>query len=165
MSHEPAYRCPSTWRWIGKLTPPKTLLTSVARETLMADLRNHHQVPLQLLVAPAGYGKTTLIMQWRQALLSDTPRGAVAWLSLDEADGKPHRFLACLILALNRAGISLGYLSRLATTQALDPQPHRTVAALAHALSQTHRPMILMIDDYHAVNSREVDHLMQPLFR
>lgn len=63
MSHEPAYRCPSTWRWIGKLTPPKTLLTSVARETLMADLRSHHQVPLQLLVAPAGYGKTTLMMQ------------------------------------------------------------------------------------------------------
>ena len=163
MSHEPPYHCPSTWRWIGKLTPPKTLLTSVPRDTLIADLRTHHQVPLQLLVAPAGYGKTTLMMQWRQALLRDTPRTAVAWLSLDEADGKPHRFLACLILALNRAGISLGYLSRLATTQALDPQPHRTVAALAHALSQTHRPMILMIDDYHAVNSREVDHLMQAL--
>ena len=163
MSHEPPYRCASIWRWIGKLSPPKTLLTSVARETVLASLRTHHQLPLQLLVAPAGYGKTTLMMQWRQELLTNTPRAAVAWLSLDDADGEPHRFLTCLILALNRAGVPLGHLSRLATSQALDPQPHRTVAALAQALTQAKRPVIVMIDDYHAINSRDVDQLMHTL--
>ena len=55
-------------------------------------------VPLTLLTAPAGYGKTTLLMQWHEVVRQQTPEAVVAWLSLDEADGEPQRFLAYLIL-------------------------------------------------------------------
>ncbi|WP_300729486.1 LuxR C-terminal-related transcriptional regulator [Pseudomonas sp.] len=163
MTHDPLYSASCSWCWIGKITPPKTLVTSQIRETLLATLHTHGHVPLVLLVAPAGYGKTVLLMQWRQELLKCTPNANVAWLSLDEADGEPNRFLAYLILALERSGLKLGHLSRLAESQSLDAQPHRTLRALAHALEQSEQPVTLLLDDYHAVGGHEVNHILQTL--
>ena len=163
MSHSPSRLSTSTWFWIGKLTPPKTLLTSTPREALLASLRTHGRRPLLLFVAPAGYGKTVLLMQWRQELLVNCAQSVVAWLSLDDADAEPNRFLAYLILALERAGLRLGHLYRLAEAQSLDAQPQRTIAALLQALSQANRPVTLLIDDYHTAACCEVDHIMQNL--
>ena len=70
---------------------------------LMPKRKQH--LALTLVVAPAGFGKTTLMMQWRQTLLSTTSPGIVAWLSLDEADSDPNRFLSYLILTLERAAV------------------------------------------------------------
>ena len=150
----------STWCWIGKLTPPHTLLTSKVRETLLASLRQQPSPPLLLVVAPAGYGKTILLMQWRQELLARPAPAHLAWLSLDEADAEPNRFLAYLILALERAGLELGPLSHLAATQSLDAQPLRTLSALLHALSHADHPITLLLDDYHCVTCKEVDHIV-----
>ena len=52
---------------------------------------------LTLVSAPAGYGKTTLVTEWMQSLQIRT-----AWLSLDQADNDPARFLAYLIAALGQ---------------------------------------------------------------
>lgn len=163
MKHDIPHSASSTWCWIGKITPPKTLLTSQIRETLLASLHVRGQVPLLLLVAPAGFGKTVLLMQWRLALLKCTPKANVAWLSLDEADGEPNRFLAYLILALERSGLKLGHLSRLAESQSLDTQPQRTLCALVQVLEQTEHPVTLLLDDYHAVACHEVNNILQTL--
>ncbi|MFP3515272.1 LuxR C-terminal-related transcriptional regulator [Pseudomonas sp. SIMBA_077] len=160
MSNPSSSNAASTWCWIGKLTPPHTLLTSKVRETLLTSLHQHPARPLLLVVAPAGYGKTILLMQWRQALMAQSDAAHHAWLSLDEADADPNRFLAYLILAFERAGLALGHLSHLAATQTLDAQPLRTLTALIHALSQAERPITLLLDDYHSVTSKEVDHLI-----
>ncbi len=114
-----------------------------------------------LIVAPPGYGKTTLLMQWRQALR--TPTGAVAWLSLDEADAEPNRFLAYLILALDHAGLNLGHLTGLAESQSLDTQPQYTITALLRALAQENRRVSLFLDDYHTAANDQLDHIVQDL--
>lgn len=163
MRHTAPHSASSTWCWIGKITPPKTLVTSQVRETLLSSLHAQGHVPLLLLVAPAGYGKTVLLMQWRQELLKCSPKPHVAWLSLDEADGEPNRFLAYLILALERSGVQLGHLSRLAESQSLDAQPQRTLRALAHALEHAEQPVTLLLDDYHMVGCHEVNHILQTL--
>lgn len=163
MNHTLAHHSPSTWCRIGKITPPKTLVTSHMRETLLASLHAHGQIPLLLVVAPAGYGKTVLLMQWREAVLKKTPAVKIAWLSLDEFDGEPNRFLAYLILALEHSGVRLGHLSRLAETQSLDAQPQRTLCALVQALEQTQHPVTLLLDDYHAVANHEVNSILQTL--
>ena len=113
-------------------------------------------VPLTLLTSPAGYGKTTLLMQWHAAIQQQTTKPIVAWLSLDEADAEPNRFLAYLILALDHAGVELAHLPRLAASQALDVQPQRTIQALLRALSEESRAITLMLDDYHLAASPEV---------
>jgi LuxR family maltose regulon positive regulatory protein len=132
------------------------MLTAVVRETLLASMQTHALVPLTLLTAPAGYGKTTLLMQWHAAIQRQTPKAVVAWLSLDEADADPNRFLAYLILSLDHAGVALAHLPRLAALQALDVQPQRTIQALLRALAEEHRAITLFLDDYHLAASPEV---------
>ncbi len=134
--------------------------TSVVRETLLASLQTNTLVPLTLVTAPAGCGKTTLLMQWHSIVQQQTPKPVVAWLSLDEADADPNRFLAYLILALDHAGIALAHLPRLAASQALDVQPQRTILALLRALAEEDRAITLLLDDYHLVASPEVDSLL-----
>ena len=163
MNHTPVHASPSTWCWIGKITPPTTLQTSQIRETLLASLHAQGQIPLLLVVAPAGYGKTVLLMQWREALLKKTPKAKIAWLSLDEVDGEPNRFLAYLILALEHSGLKLGHLSRLAETQSLDAHTQRTLCALVQALEQAQHPVTLLLDDYHAVANHKVNSILQTL--
>ena len=68
--------------------------------------------------------------------------------------------MAYLILALERAGLELGPLSHLAATQSLDAQPLRTLSALLHALSHADHPITLLLDDYHCVTCKEVDHIV-----
>ncbi|MEG2042409.1 MAG: hypothetical protein RR068_15045, partial [Hafnia sp.] len=104
MKQQPPSHSSNAWYWIGKLTPPQPMLTAVVREALLASMQTHALAPLTLLTAPAGYGKTTLLMQWHAAIQRQTPKAIVAWLSLDEADADPNRFLAYLILSLDHAG-------------------------------------------------------------
>ncbi|MDY7534033.1 LuxR C-terminal-related transcriptional regulator [Pseudomonas sp. Bout1] len=163
MNHDPSSDSQHTWRWIGKLTPPLTLLTSMPRHELLASLKARVEGPLILLVAPPGYGKTTLLMQWRQELLHTSPDATVAWLSLDEADAEPNRFLAYLILALDHAGLDLGHLPRLAKFQSLDAHPQRTITALLHAMARENRAVTLLLDDYHTAANEHLEPIVQAL--
>lgn len=146
--------------WAGKLAPPQPRIASVPRTALLCALQANAHAPLTLVTAPAGYGKTTLLMQWQAAQAQSAPGSVQAWLSLDEADAEPNRFLACLILALDQAGIALAHLPRLAAAQALDVQPQRTVQALLQALAQANQRISLVLDDYHLAACAEVDTLV-----
>jgi LuxR family transcriptional regulator, maltose regulon positive regulatory protein len=136
------------------------MLTSVVREALLASMQTNALVPLTLLTAPAGYGKTTLLMQSHAAIRQQTPKAIVAWLSLDESDADPNRFLAYLILSLDHAGVALAHLPRLAALQALDVQPQRTIQALLRALAEEDRAITLFLDDYHLAASPEVSSIL-----
>ncbi|MCR4536818.1 LuxR C-terminal-related transcriptional regulator [Pseudomonas sp. 18.1.10] len=160
MNQKSPPRSSNAWYWIGKLTPPQLLLTSVAREALLNSMQANTLVPLTLLTSPAGYGKTTLLMQWHAAIHQQAPKVLVAWLSVDEADADPNRFLAYLILALDHAGVALAHLPRLAASQALDVQPQRTIQALLRALAEEDRSITLFLDDYHLAASPEVGALL-----
>ncbi|MFM0161996.1 LuxR C-terminal-related transcriptional regulator [Paraburkholderia sediminicola] len=151
------------WMWVGKLAPPRTQLETVPRDALLARLRCHSNEPLTLVVSAPGFGKTTLLSQWRAALAEGADRPPVAWLSLDEADVEANRFLVYLLLALEDAGLDLGSLSPLAHSQALDARPQRTVTALLQALARDSRCFTLMLDDYHRAASSAVDEIVLTL--
>lgn len=152
----------SHWMWVGKLAPPRTQLEAVPRLALIERLQRHADRPLTLIVAAPGFGKTTLLAQWREARRASESAHAqpVAWLSLDEADADPNRFLVYLLLSLEDAGLDLGSLSALAHAQALDAREQRTIAALLQALARDGRCFSLMLDDYHRSASRAVDEIV-----
>ena len=139
----------SHWLWVGKLAPPQNQTQSVPRESLLARLGRRERMELLLVISPPGFGKTTLLTQWRAALLGGPNPRQVAWLSLDEADADPNRMLAYLVLAFEMAGVHSGQLGQRARTQALDPDPQRNVAALLQVLRQHGQRFTLMLDDYH----------------
>jgi len=102
---------------------------------------------LALVSAPAGFGKTTLVSAWLDQLSGVD----IAWLSLDENDNGPVRFLTYLVAALQTVVPELGE----AAGQALAaPQPPAAEAVLTLVLneaSQHERPVVIILDDYDAI--------------
>jgi LuxR family maltose regulon positive regulatory protein len=115
---------------------------------------------LSLISASAGFGKTTLVSEWIAGCKRPT-----AWLSLDEGDNDPTRFLIYVVAALQTlalsevegiaANIGAGALAMLQS-----PQPPATEAILTSLLNEiTAIPdkFILVLDDYHAIDSKPID--------
>jgi hypothetical protein len=75
----------------SKLRPPAERPGAVVRQPLLTRLSEHPRARLILISAPAGWGKTCLLRDWR---LADTVSGT-AWVSVDPGDNDPVRFWAC----------------------------------------------------------------------
>ena len=99
---------------------------------------------LTLVSAPAGFGKTTLVSAWVRAVRKLPLR--VAWLSLDEGDNDPARFLTYLAAALQTVGVQV------------DEDVAATEAYLTALLNQANGvdPFILVLDDYHFITAQPV---------
>ncbi|HYO44991.1 MAG TPA: LuxR C-terminal-related transcriptional regulator [Candidatus Limnocylindrales bacterium] len=107
---------------------------------------------LTLVSAPAGFGKTTLVGEWVAGCGRPT-----AWLSLDEGDSDPGRFLAYLIAALQTVapGAGAGALAMLGSPQ--PPPLEGPLTALLNDLVAIEGDVVLVLDDYHAVEAGPVD--------
>jgi len=107
---------------------------------------------LTLVSAPAGFGKTTLVGEW----VASCGRPA-AWLSLDEGDSDPSRFLTYLIAALQTVapGIGEGVLTVLQSPQ--PPPLESTLTALLNDLATIPSDVVLVLDDYHVLDAKPVD--------
>ncbi len=111
---------------------------------------------LTLVSAPAGFGKTTLVSEWVQGIGEATLPVTVAWLSLDEGDNDPARFLTYLLAALRKVEAELAG-ELLCTLQS--PQPPATVEALTILINEVARipdRIILVLDDYHLIEAQEI---------
>jgi len=108
--------------------------------------------PVTLLIAPAGYGKSTLMAQWHGKLVE---RGvACAWLSLDEDDDDRVRFMRHLIAALQHADPQLG---RSAAGNLDFPGGAKPMLeALAADLAMVRQRLVLFLDDLHFVQDPDV---------
>ena len=107
---------------------------------------------LTLISAPAGFGKTTLVSEW----IASCGR-PVAWLSLDEGDNDPARFISYLVKALQtiQAGIGEGLLAALQSPQPL--QIETILTTLLNEISTIPENFLLVLDDYHSIDSQPVD--------
>ena len=116
---------------------------------------------LTLISAPAGFGKTTLVSEWVAGPRDCPPRlvcgNSVAWLSLDEADNDPARFISYLVAALQtiQPGIGESLLPALQSPQPLHIETLLT--ALLNEVSKIPEHFVLILEDYHSIDSRPVD--------
>jgi LuxR family maltose regulon positive regulatory protein len=110
---------------------------------------------LTLISAPAGFGKTTLVSEW--VAVCERP---VAWLSLDEGDNDPTRFLTYLVAALRMitANIGAGVLGVLQSPQ--PPPTESILTALLNEITTTPDNFILVLDDYQSIDSKPVDNTL-----
>ncbi len=116
---------------------------------------------LTLIVAPAGFGKTTLVSEWCAALRAREADGRpvpVAYVSLDAGDNDPTRFLTYLIAALQGFAPGLGD-SALALLRSPQPTPREAILTVLLndlAALETASPVTVVLDDYHLLSERAV---------
>src|SRR5215467_4919596 len=129
-----------------KFTIPPLRSALLHRSHLLTVLDQSCAVPLTLLSAGAGFGKTTLLSTWaRQSA------GHAAWLTLDEQDNDPTRFWAYVIAALRTCLPIVGEMA-IALLHSLQPPALITVlTSLINDLAAQSRLITLIVEDYHLI--------------
>ncbi len=132
------------------IPPPRTKI--VLRPRLIERLNEGLAGKLTLISASAGFGKTTLVSEWIASC--GMP---VSWISLDEGDSDPPRFITYLVAALQtiQADIGEGLLAPLQSPQPL--QIEVVLTTLLNEISTIPEEFLLVLDDYHSIDSKSVD--------
>jgi LuxR family maltose regulon positive regulatory protein len=148
---------------VTKLFAPPTRTKLVHRPDLLERLSDGLDRKLTLLSAPAGFGKTTLVSHWVENLQSNSELESqsikLAWLSLDQDDNDPVRFLTYFIAALNHidgieTDLGQGALSMLQSPQ--PPPPKSVLISLINELAVIPEKIVFVLDDYHLIESEPI---------
>ncbi len=135
-----------------KLHPPNPRTEWLDRPGLVSSLARTG-AKLVLVGAPAGFGKTTLVAQWRASGAESRP---FAWVSLDDGDDDPSRLWWHVACALQRACPEIGGEGVLRALRV--PEPKITAAVLPiliNELAALRAPAVLVLDDYHVITERD----------
>jgi LuxR family maltose regulon positive regulatory protein len=134
-----------------KLNAPGPRPDHLGRSRLTGRLDQAMAQGVILVCTPAGFGKTTLLAGW-----AASARWPVAWLSLDPEDNDPVRFWRYVIAALDRVSEGLGerLLPLLAPPRVLSGQG--VVTALVNQLQAASEEVVLVLDDYHLLQSAPI---------
>jgi LuxR family transcriptional regulator, maltose regulon positive regulatory protein len=144
-----------------KLYIPQTQPNLVPRPRLIEKFDKSIDQKLTLISAPAGFGKTTLVTEWIGHLRPHSSAEnqldtKITWLSLDEDDNDPTRFLTYFIAALQQAaGIRADFADSLMGMLQLPQTPpiKDIVTAIVNEGAGLTGKLVIVIDDYHLIES------------
>lgn len=133
-----------------KLHAPRLRRGTVTRPRLLERLDRGREARLTLVSAPAGFGKTTLLAGWL-----GTAGQPTAWLSLDQRDNDPVVFWSYVLTALHTA-TDERVSSSLTLLQSAQASLDEVLATLLNELDAVPGELVLVLDDYHLIETREV---------
>lgn len=146
----PHFAAPSSQAFVEG-APPDLTTATVARQAI-APLSMRDRIVA--IVAPAGYGKTTLMGGWFRACKDAAP----LWVGLDASWRDPVFFVRSLLNAVECSSepVAMGAIDATAAVES-------DLLALLQALGQRRRPMVLFFDDVHVVRGSESAHILSRL--
>lgn len=142
-----------------KIAPPVWMGDQVRRELLLSRLDGALARRLTLVHAPAGYGKTSLLAQWRQR--HDDGSVLTAWLTLERDDSDPKRFARYVALALSGEDARAGE----GAPDSADLPPRAALSAIVRRIASEPRPVVLVLDDFHRAESPALVDFLGSLIR
>jgi LuxR family maltose regulon positive regulatory protein len=134
-----------------KLFAPRRRRGLVSRARLIERMNRGTEATLTLISAPAGFGKSTLLAEWREA--APAHAGSTAWLALDTSDSDPAVFWANVIASLRTVVPAIGAGAE-TTGESAAVEPMLT--SLLNDLAALPGDLVLVLDDYHVIEGREV---------
>ncbi|MFM0223926.1 AAA family ATPase, partial [Paraburkholderia dipogonis] len=133
-----------------RLIPPRSTARIVARERLLAQLLDARRNRCVVLQGPAGCGKTSLLIAWREALLS--LGFDIAWLTLAPEDNELAHFLDYLVASLAHVDPAMCREAALLDGRGMDDETvERTIIALVRGIAAHSNDVVLVLDDFHHV--------------
>ncbi len=139
-----------------KLHAPRRRRGVVHRDRLANRLVGPDQPALTLVSAPAGFGKTTLLSEWFSGEQDDR---STAWLSLDGRDNDPALFWSYLVAALRTVVPDVGD-TALSLLQSGATGGDAVATSLLNDLHTLSRNVVVVLDDYHVIESTELHEAM-----
>jgi LuxR family transcriptional regulator, maltose regulon positive regulatory protein len=133
----------------SKLRPPLIRPGTVRRSSLIERLTGGDHGPIVSVVAPAGYGKTTLLSQW-----AERNGQAFAWVSVDEGDNDAKVLLSYVAEALNAVEPIDGRVFDALASPASSVSGS-VVPRLGRAFASMAAPVVLVLDDVHVLRDYE----------
>lgn len=134
-----------------KFLRPSSDPRAVRRERLYGLLQPGTPKRLNLVVAPAGYGKTTLLSQWCAQLGSSS-----TWLSLDEHDNEPRRFWQYIVGAFEHSGLAGMERCRQQLSHCSLQELEGPITSLVNALAADGANWSLVLDDFHFIQHPDI---------
>jgi LuxR family maltose regulon positive regulatory protein len=148
---------------LAKMAPPSANRLRVERGRLLDLLQTSETRRLILLKAPAGYGKTTLAVDWCEQLRRSS--SIVAWLSVDEDDNEPSAFAYHITKTIQRAAPALAESAIGLLTETKLIAPRNVLSATINAVAESDDEVYLFLDDYHAITDSRSHELTAYLLR
>ena len=132
----------------------------VPRPRLTEQLDRGAAAKLTLVSAPAGFGKSRLLAEWLSGPSASVGERSAAWVALDSGDNEPVTFWSYLIAALRTVEPEIGA-NELELLSSPQPPPIELVlTTLLNGLGATGSDIVLVLDDYHLIDSREIQDAM-----
>lgn len=141
-----------------KFGPPRAARKQVRRDRALGLLALGAERVLTLLRAPAGFGKTTVLADWRAHCIAQ--QHPVAWVTLDEDDNDPNSFVTYLIRALSDALGSLADHVMELGTESDGASPKVALTSVINALDSIDAPVTLILDDYDRIQASTIHDLL-----
>ncbi|WP_160105566.1 LuxR C-terminal-related transcriptional regulator [Pseudomonas izuensis] len=143
-----------------KLIPPRNAGRLISRERLQDQMLKARRQRCIVLKGPAGCGKTSTLIAWRQALL---PLGfEVAWLTLSADDNELTRFLDYLLASLGQIDPTLVHEATQLEGRGIDSEAvERTVITLVRSMASRGRELVLVLDDLHHLTDVGIHQALQ----
>ena len=138
---------------VTKFRPPTSSRKMVRRQRLLDALREGEESRLTLVHGPAGFGKSSLLAQWREELTSD--QLAVAWLTVDSDDNNAVWFLSHLTEAVRRVRPAVVEGLGEALEENGSAAEHFVMISLINRLHDSDEPLVVVIDDWHRVSAAD----------
>jgi LuxR family maltose regulon positive regulatory protein len=142
----------------SKLHVPRRRRGVVPRARLDARLDRDALPAVVLVSAPAGFGKTTLLAEWLAA--GDETTKPTAWLSIDRRDSDPAVFWSYVVAAMRKVAPDIGA-DALSTLQSTPMALEAVVTSLLNDLGALTEDLVMVLDDYHLVESLDVQESMR----
>ncbi|MBI9045221.1 MAG: hypothetical protein JEZ06_12095 [Anaerolineaceae bacterium] len=137
-----------------KLHIPLPRADLVPRSRLINLLNTSLEYKLTLISAPAGFGKSTLLSSWVNQIGSEV---GVSWLSLEDSENDLPLFLAYFVAALQKIDLHLGENAFAILKSTGGENVEAFFASLLNEISEISKEIIIILDDYQAIESQKVD--------
>ncbi|RIK93582.1 MAG: hypothetical protein DCC73_08400 [Proteobacteria bacterium] len=153
----------ANWLIASKVIPVNQPAFLISRQALGLMLAACVVKTVTLLEAPGGYGKSTLLAQWRDRLLA---RGhTVGWLFLDEDDNSPTILLTYIVYALTKGGLPVSDRLRQLIETLPDLSPKAALGMLLNIIADANDKVLLILDDFEVLDDAAIASVIAPLIR
>lgn len=149
------------WLSAQKVTLPKVQEHVIEHPLIINDLQRYVDTSLSIISAPAGFGKTTMLVGWAHLL---TKKGVnVCWLSFDNTIKTPSMLASYILYSLYKAGINIDA-NDITDFSILQRLPiEKLLALIIHTIEMFNEKIVLIIDNFELISEKLSDQIIQPL--